>query len=99
VQASAPDLWAAEGTVALALAEKRRVGMVLNRAPTARLQRERALGEVQQAGHTLLPASLGNRTGFAKAFAVGLAVTEAAPRTVAAQEMQALFTVIEEMLS
>jgi chromosome partitioning protein len=98
VQASAPDLWAAEGTVALARAEKRPVAMVLNRAPTARLSRERALGDVRLAGHTPLQASLGNRAGFAQAFAMGLGVIEAAPRTVAATEMLALFKLIEEML-
>jgi chromosome partitioning protein len=98
VQASAPDLWAAEGTVALARSEKRQVAIVLNRAPTARLQRERALGDVRLAGHTPLVASLGNRAAFAQAFAAGLGVMEAAPRTVAAAEMLALFKLIEEML-
>jgi chromosome partitioning protein len=41
-------------------------------------------------GVTLLDATLGNRTGFAQAFAAGLGVTEAAPRSVAADEVRAL---------
>ncbi|MEJ1975377.1 MAG: hypothetical protein WDN49_04175 [Acetobacteraceae bacterium] len=50
------------------------------------------------AGHTPLPAILGNRAGFPQAFAAGLGVIEAAPRTAAAAEMLALFKLIEEKL-
>jgi chromosome partitioning protein len=90
VQPSAPDRWAAEGTLALAQAEKRRAVLVLNRAPTSAGPRFKALGEVRATGHTVLPASLGNRAAFVQAFAKGLGVTEAAPRSVAAAEMRAL---------
>jgi hypothetical protein len=48
-------------------------------------------------GHTVLPASLGNRTGFAQAFELGQGVVEAAPRTAAAKEMAVLINMIEEM--
>jgi chromosome partitioning protein len=90
VQPSAPDRWAAEGTLALAAAEKRRAMLVLNRAPTSAGPRFTALGAVAATGHTLIPASLGNRAGYAQAFAQGLGVIEAAPRSVAAGEMRAL---------
>jgi chromosome partitioning protein len=53
-----------------------------------------ALAEVQQAGHTVLPAVLGNRSVFAQAFAQGLGVLEAAPRTIAAREMRALLDAV-----
>jgi hypothetical protein len=39
---------------------------------------------------TLLDAPLGNRAAFASAFAQGLGVTEAVPRSPAAAEMRAL---------
>ncbi len=97
VQPSAPDLWAAEGTLALAASERRRSVLVVNRAPTTPTQRERALAVVIASGHTVLPASLGNRAGFAQAFEQGLGVLEAAPRTTAAKEMAALIKVIEEV--
>jgi chromosome partitioning protein len=90
VQPSAPDRWAAEGTLALAAAEKRRTALVLNRAPTSAGPRFKALGEVGATGHTLLAASLGNRAGFVQAFAQGLGAIEAAPRSIAAAEMRAL---------
>jgi chromosome partitioning protein len=40
VQPSPPDVWAAEGTLKLAAAEKRRAAMVLNRVPAAGRLRE-----------------------------------------------------------
>ena len=99
VQPSAPDLWAAEGTIAMAAAERRPSALVINRAPTASKLRERAVAAVAAAGHTALPSILGNRIGFATAFALGLGVLECAPRTAAAAEMRALAGTIKEMTS
>ena len=90
VQPSLPDLWATEGTAALAAAERRPVSLVVNRAPNARRLRERALAVVTASGHTVAPAVLGDRLAFAQAFARGLGVMEADPRTAAASEMRAL---------
>ena len=42
VQASPPDVWAAEGTLKLAAAEKRRAALVLNRLPPTGRLRETA---------------------------------------------------------
>lgn len=98
VQPSAPDLWAASGTMTLAAAEKRRAVLVVNRAPTMPKLRAVALAEVQQAGHTVLPAVLGNRAVFAHAFAQGMGVLEAAPRTIAAREMRALLDAVRGMI-
>ena len=97
VQPSAPDLWAAEGTLAMAAAEKRHAVIVVNRAPTTPKLRDRALAVVIASGHTVLPATLGNRAGFAQAFEQGQGVVEAAPRTAAAKEMAVLIKMIEEM--
>ena len=99
VQDSAPDLWAAEGTVALAHAEKRPFTLVLNRAPTASKLRDRAVADMAAAGHDSLPATLGNRTSFPRAFAAGLGVTEASPRSPAATEMTALFDAVKARMA
>ena len=97
VQPSPPDLWAAEGTLKLALAEKRRAALVLNRSPKASKLRSLVETEIARQGFRLCSAVLGNRAGFANAFAAGLGVTETAPRSLAAVELQALLTeIIEE---
>ena len=97
VQPSPPDLWAAEGTLKLALAEKRRAALVLNRSPKASKLRSLVETEIARQGFRLCSAVLGNRAGFANAFAAGLGVTETAPRSLAAAELQALLTeIIEE---
>ncbi len=84
-----PDLWAAEGTLKLAAEEKRRVGLVLNRAPAMSRLRKRLEAEIAARGLTLLDVALANRAGYANAFADGLGVTEAGPSTQAADEVRA----------
>ena len=90
LQPSAPDLWAAEGTLKMAAEEKRRVCVVLNRVATGGKQRQEMEDELHQRGITVLSAALGNRAAFSQAFARGLGVTEAAPRTPAAKEVHAM---------
>src|SRR5437763_3959303 len=68
VQPSAPDLWAAEGTLKLAADEKRRVCIVLNRVPATGKQRETMERQLHERGLAVLPASLGNRAAFSQAF-------------------------------
>jgi len=97
VQPSPPDIWAAEGTLKLAAAEKRATAMVLNRVPSSGKLRETMTAQLQRDGKPLLTATIGNRTGFAAAFAEGLAVTEAAPRSIAANELRALLNELLEM--
>ena len=94
MQPSAPDLWAAEGTLRIAHEEKRPVCIVLNRVPSAGRQRAAMEAELHGRGLTVLGAALGNRAAFSQAFAMGLGVTEAAPRTQAAIELQALATLL-----
>jgi chromosome partitioning protein len=90
VQPSLPDLWAAEGTLKLAAAEKRDARLVLNRAPPSGKLRDRVLGEIARQGYRLCAASWGNRIGLATAFADGLSIVETSPKSVAAREVMAL---------
>jgi chromosome partitioning protein len=98
VQPSAPDIWAAEGTLKLAAAEKRRAAIVLNRVPSSGKLRETMTAKLKAEGKPLMTAAIGNRTGFASAFAEGLAVTETAPRSIAANELRALLNELLEMI-
>ena len=98
VQPSPPDLWAAEGTLKLAADEKRPVRLVLNRAPASGKLRAGVEAEIARGGYPVLRAVLGNRTGFAGAFAQGLGVTETSPRSTAAQELRTLLAEIEGVL-
>jgi chromosome partitioning protein len=97
VQPSPPDIWAAEGTLKIAADEGRQVKIVINRAPTG--SKLRGAVEADMAARRLpaLKAALGNRTGYASAFAEGLGVTEAAPRSTAANEVRCLLGEIEQM--
>ena len=81
-----------------AAAEKRRTAVALNRLPAAGKLRESVIAQLQAAGHPLLTATIGNRTGFATAFAAGLGVTEAAPRSIAANELRALLAELLELV-
>lgn len=96
LQPSPPDLWAAEGTLALATMEKRPVRIVLNRLPASGTLRNSVVAELAARALPVLRASLGNRAAFAAAFAAGLGVTEAAPRGAAAKELQAVLAEILE---
>ncbi len=98
VQLSPPDIWAAEGTLKLAAAEKRRAAIVLNRVPSSGKLRDSMTALLRRNGAPLLAATIGNRTGFATAFAEGLAVTETAPRSVAANELRALLKEVLESM-
>ncbi len=98
VQPSAPDIWAAEGTLKLAAEEKRPACLVLNRVPPAGRQRETTDQELRARNLVVLPATLGNRAAFSQAFAQGLGVTEAAPRTLAAAELRALLAAILQVI-
>ncbi|MGA3402044.1 MAG: ParA family partition ATPase [Acetobacteraceae bacterium] len=97
VQPSPPDVWAAEGTLALAAAERRNARVVLNRVPSASRLGEAVKADLTIRNLPLLRVAIGNRTGFATAFAAGLGVTEAAPRSSAAAELRALLDELREI--
>ncbi len=90
IQPSPPDLWAAEGTLALAASERRTAHLVFNRASAASRLRQTMAAEIAGRGIPLLANALGNRAGFANAFAQGLGVGEAAPHSLAGAELAAL---------
>ncbi len=94
VQPSPPDLWATEGTLKLARDEKRPFRLVLNRAPASGSLRAAVEAEIARQDLPRLEAVLGNRVGFAGAFAKGLGVTETSPRSVAAAELRAVLAEI-----
>ena len=98
VQPSPPDLWAAEGTLTLAAAEARPIRLVLNRAPATSKLRSAIEAEIAARELTILPTVLGNRAAYANAFAAGLGVVEAAPRSQAAAEILALLGDVRALL-
>jgi chromosome partitioning protein len=53
--------------------------------------------ELAKRGVPVLTQKLGNRTAYASSFMNGLAVCEAAPRTQAAAELNALAAVVRDM--
>jgi chromosome partitioning protein len=90
IQPSPPDVWAAEATLKLAAAEGRTARLVLNRVPAASRLRAVVSADIAARGLAVLRSELGNRTGFALAFAEGLGVVEAEPKSPAADEVRAL---------
>jgi len=99
LQASVPDLWASEATIALAEAEKRPYRLVLNRLPNTGRMRDVVLGELVRRKLPVMLESLGNRSAFAAAFALGLGVTESAARSPAADEIRAIAAAIHQLKS
>jgi chromosome partitioning protein len=97
VQPSPPDIWAAEGTLKLAETERRTARIVLNRVPAASRLRASVEADIAARRMPLLRSALGNRTGFALAFAAGLGITEAAPRSTAAAELHELVAELERL--
>jgi chromosome partitioning protein len=97
LQPSPADLWASEATLKLAAAERRMLAALLNRVPAQGRLKEQVAAQLAALQVQLLGPTLGNRAGFAQAFQEGLAVTEAAPRTVAAAEVQALAEAIRTL--
>jgi chromosome partitioning protein len=96
---SPPDLWAAEGTLKLAIEEKRKIALVFNRAPAASKLRKRMEAEITARGLKLLDVALANRAGYANAFADGLGVTESGPATQAAEEIRAVAQALKTVLA
>ncbi len=90
VQPSPPDVWAAEAMLKLAATEGRTARLVLNRVPAASRLRDTVRADITARALPAMRSELGNRTGIALAFAEGLGVVEAEPRSAAADEMRAL---------
>lgn len=97
LQPSPADLWATDATLEMAAGERRPVRLLLNRVPAAGRLREEIAAELARRRLPVLEAVLGNRNAFATAFAGGLGVVEAAPRTTAAAEARALAEAIARL--
>jgi chromosome partitioning protein len=98
IQPSLPDVWAAEGTLKLAADERRSAHLMFNRTPPTSKLRDAIAADLATRSLPLLRSALGNRAGFAHAFAAGLGVTEAAPRSTAAAELRALLAELQELM-
>ena len=83
----------------IARTEKRPARLVLNRAPATSKLRSMVEHDAEAAGYTVMANTLGNRAGFANAFAQGMGAVEAAPKSVAAQEILALLREIEGVVA
>jgi len=94
VQPSPMDLWAVQPTLDLASQEKRRLLLVLNRVPPRAKIADELIGKVRDLidppAVDIAEAQIGNRTAYAGTLLTGLSVTEAARKSQAAIEMQAL---------
>ena len=90
LQPSPADLWAMDATLDLAGAERRPAAVIMNRVPAAGRLPAETLAALHARGLTVLEPAIGNRAGFAQAFAAGLGVSEHAPRSAAANEIRAL---------
>ena len=97
IQPSLPDVWAAEGTLKLAADERRPAHLMFKRTPATSKMRDGIAADLAARGLPVLRSALGNRAGFAHAFAAGLGVTEAAPRSTAAAELRALLDELREL--
>ncbi len=71
--------------------------MQLGRVPAASRLRASVEADIAARRLPLLRSALGNRTGFALAFAAGLGITEAAPRSTAAAELNELVAELERL--
>ncbi|MBV9811512.1 MAG: AAA family ATPase [Acetobacteraceae bacterium] len=98
VQPSPPDLWAAEATLKLAAGEGRHASIVLNRAPASGKLRREVERDIAAKSFAVMRTTLGNRTGFAGAFARGLGITETEPNSVGGRELAALAAELRERL-
>ncbi|MEQ8345016.1 MAG: ParA family partition ATPase [Sneathiellaceae bacterium] len=90
VQLNPLDLWASDATVRLAEAEKKPFLFVLNRVPARGRLGQEIRAELDRRKWPYAKQSLGNRQAFAASVNGGMGVAEAAPRSLAAGEADAL---------
>ncbi|MEO9530347.1 ParA family partition ATPase [Roseibium sp.] len=90
VQPTPVDLWATSQTIELAAREDTPALLVLNRVPPRASLTAEMAGAIDTSGYDTLTARLGNRTVFAAAMGRGSTVTEVAPSSKAALEVNAL---------
>ncbi|WP_160123232.1 ParA family partition ATPase [Rhodovarius lipocyclicus] len=98
MQPAGPDLWASEATLKLAGSEKRQALVLLNRVPAQGRLKDQIGAELDSRKLATLGPGWGNRTGFATAFMQGLGVTEASPRSTAAEEVLASVAALKALM-
>jgi chromosome partitioning protein len=89
-QPNALDVWATRPTLELAKTERTGALLVLNRVPPRSRAADQIRSEIEAQGWPLAQASLGNRQAFAASIGEGRGVAEAAPASIAGQEVAAL---------
>lgn len=98
-QPHALDLWAVAPTLELAEREKSPALLVLNRVPPRGRSADAVRDEIGRRGWPATPTGLGNRQAFPAAVALGLGAVEAAPRSPAAGEAEAVMREVLAALS
>jgi chromosome partitioning protein len=98
VQPSPMDWWATKPTIDMALKEKTRVLLVLNRLPARGKLGDAIRARILEAKLPLAQSSLGNRSAFAASMMEGRGVAETQPKGAAAEEIAALAHEIEGIL-
>lgn len=98
VQPSPMDWWATKPTIDMAVKEKTKSLVVLNRLPARGKLADIIRAKIEEAGLKLATATLGNRSAFAVSMLEGRGVAETQPRGVAAAEVAALAAEIEGLI-
>ena len=98
VQPSPMDLWATDSILAIAKRENTPCLVVLNRMPPRGRLSARVTDIMTERALPVAETRLGNRQVFASSLMDGLGVTEAAPKSLAAQEITALCAEIDSLL-
>jgi chromosome partitioning protein len=90
VQPSPMDVWATQATLDLCRQERVPALVVLNRVPSRANLTATMTAKLGELGAPVATAHIGNRVALAAALAEGRGIAEAAPSSVAAQEIAAL---------
>ena len=90
VQPSPMDVWATQATLDLCRQERKSALVVLNRVPPRANLTAAMMAKLGELGAPVATAHIGNRVALASALAEGRGIAEAAPSSVAAQEIAAL---------
>ncbi|MGB0747398.1 MAG: ParA family partition ATPase [Magnetospiraceae bacterium] len=98
LQPSPMDLWATKATIDAASRERAHTLIVLNRVPPRAKVTAKILAAIKDQGLRAAKTSIGNRTAFASSMMEGLGVTEAAKRSVAAAEINALLQEVRRLI-
>ncbi len=97
-QPSPLDLWAAEGTLALARQQARNMRLLFNRVPPRGRILSQLEARILEAGIPRFETRIGNRQAYVASMQQGLGVVELHPRTVAAAEIRGLASELREWL-